>query len=81
MDHNKLQMEYMGNKEVMFFHPSTGKLHIHTSKPTASADPDKVVAVKMNDPESGGFFKLFNLQLRLTRRGEKPTASFIYKWG
>ena len=69
----------MGNKEVMFFDPSTGKLH--TSKPTASADPDKVVAVKMNDPESGGFFKLFNLQLRLTRRGEKPRASCIYKRG
>ena len=50
-------MEYMGNKEVMFFDPSTGKLH--TSKPTASAEPDKVVAVKMNDPVSGGFFKIF----------------------
>ena len=47
----------MRNKEVMFFDPSTGKLH--PSKPTASADPDKVVAVKMNDPVSGGFFNIF----------------------
>lgn len=52
-------MEYMGNKEVMFFDPSTGKLH--TSKPTASADPDKVVAVKMNDPVAGGFFRNFGI--------------------
>ena len=52
-------MEYMGNKEVMFFDPSTGKLH--TSKPTASADPDKVVAVKMNDPVAGGFFTNFGI--------------------
>ena len=47
-------MENMGSREVMFFNPSTGKLH--TSKPTGAADPDKVVAVKMNDPQSGGFF-------------------------
>ena len=52
-------MEYMGNKEVMFFDPSTGKLH--TSKPTVSADPDKVVAVKMNDPAAGGFFINFGI--------------------
>lgn len=47
-------MEHMGSKEVMFFDPSTGKLH--TSKPTGAANPDQVVAVKMNDPVSGGFF-------------------------
>jgi len=47
-------MENMGSRELMFFDPSTGKLH--TSKPTGAADPDKVVAVKMNDPQSGGFF-------------------------
>jgi len=41
-------MENMGSREVMFFDPSTGKLN--TSKPTGAADPDKVVAVKMNDP-------------------------------
>lgn len=68
-------MEYMGNKEVMFFDPSTGKLH--TSKPTASADPDKVVAVKMNDPESGGFFKRF--ATTVNPKGREPTSSCIYK--
>jgi len=47
-------MENMGSREVMFFDPSTGKLH--TSKPTGTADTDKIVAVKMNDPQSGGFF-------------------------
>ena len=46
-------MEHMGSKETMFFDPTTGKLH--TSKPSA-ANPDQVVAIKMNDPESGGFF-------------------------
>ena len=70
-------MEYMGNKEVMFFDPSTGKLH--TSKLTASADPDKVVAVKMNDPESGGFFKLF--ATTVNPKGREPTSSCIYKRG
>ena len=45
----------MGGREVMFFDPSTGKLH--TSKTTVAADTDKF-AVKMNDPESGGFFRL-----------------------
>lgn len=49
-------MEDMGGREVMFFDPSTGKLH--TCKPTGAADPNKIVAVKMNDPESGGFFRL-----------------------
>lgn len=62
----------MGSKEVMFFDPSTGKLH--TSKPTASADPDKVVAVKMNDPASGGFFNIF--ATAVNSKGKEAITSF-----
>ena len=59
----------MGGKETMFFDPATGKLH--TSKPTSAADPDKVVAIKMNDPESGGFFG-FTKQLK-----DRHCAAFV----
>lgn len=65
-------MEYMGSKEVMFFDPSTGKLH--TSKPSACADPDKVVAVKMNDPVSGGFFNIF--ATAVNSKGKETITSF-----
>lgn len=58
----------MGGKTEMFFDPSTGKLH--TSKPTRAADPDKIVAVKMNDPVSGGFFGLSGRFAKRQRKQE-----------
>ena len=46
-------MENMGNKENLFFDPTTGKLC--TSRPAN----DKAIAVDMNKQGSGGFFFFF----------------------